>query len=54
MWSNLPFFWVLTYVWKDLPKLGMLLPNMGMLVTSSYPNTEANGRSATSIKMRKK
>ena len=47
-------FGVCTYIWKDLPKLGTHLPNMGTLVTSSYPNIEENGRSAIQSEMRKK
>ena len=35
-------FWVHTYIWKDIPKLGTL-PNVSMLVMLSYPNIEVKG-----------
>ena len=35
-------FWVHTYIWKDIPKLGTL-PNVSMLLMLSYPNIEVKG-----------
>ena len=46
-------FWVCTYSWKDIPKLGTL-PNVSMLLMSSYPNIEGNSQYATQSDMCKK